>query len=123
MEIARAFAMFDAAYGKKWEVRPFALEAWTEIMWDLEPEEMRAAVTSWCASEKWPPAPADIRNMVPRLCRCGRCSACHRRAVQRAMKAGPGADLDTPIDNMDERRRQFFQPALDRAREQRMLGP
>lgn len=99
-EIARAFLAFEASYPHKWATKPRAIEVWSEMLDELEPEEIRAAVASWCKTHDWPPSPAELRGMVPRFCRCGRCWACHSRAVERAKRAidrgAIGADFDGP---------------------------
>jgi hypothetical protein len=94
----RALAKLALAYPDRFHVAPATLPLWLEMLHDVEAVELETAVAQWIASEKWPPTIADIRGRVPRLCRCGKCSACHRRAVQRAMRSGPGANLDTPVE-------------------------
>lgn len=108
-EVARMLVTFETAYPNRWHTPPMALEVWSDILADLEPEEIRAAARMWCEREKWPPTPAEIKGLVPRFCRCGKCRACGQRARARALRSGPGADLDLPGgETLDEARRRFF---------------
>jgi len=85
--IAYALAMFRYAYQERFQVGAVAAKVWGDILADVAPEEVAASARAWCQSEKWPPTPADIRGLVPRFCRCGRCRACNARALERARGA------------------------------------
>lgn len=120
--IASAIAMIAECYRGKWAPGAASVNVWADILWELEPHEIADAVRAHCATEKWPPTPSEIRGRVPRFCRCGRCAHCHHRAVQRAMKSGPGADLDTPLHEQPAARGPS-RINLTGAPERRMLGP
>ncbi len=113
--VARALAVLSEVYQNKFHVGAMSLDAWSDVLADLTPQEVLNAVRTWTTREKWPPSVAELRQMIPRFCRCGKCSACHRRAVERAMASGPGADLDTPVETIDDARRRFFAPTQPRA--------
>lgn len=111
--VARAIAMISAAYPNKFNVGTLGVAVWSDMLHDLSPEEVMGATSAWISKEKWPPSIADLRGMVPRFCRCGRCSACHRRAVERAGRAlergSIGADFDSNFgETLDEARKRFF---------------
>lgn len=124
--ISKALASFATLYGSRFTVGSGALDIWASTLSDLTPQEVEDAVRLWTNTEKWPPTPADLRGLIPRFCRCGRCWPCRHRAVKRAQLSSPGADLDSG-ETLDEQRRRFFgrpaeRPALPNSQPLKLGG-
>lgn len=89
LAVRQAFALFAASYGRKWDIPPEAVNAWT-VAFEADqatPDEVRAAANAWAAAKAWPPSRAELRGTIPRLCSCGTCYPCHARSVERAKRA------------------------------------
>lgn len=85
--IRMSVAIFAEVYQGRWEPGDATALVWSGLLMDLAPEEILTAAQLWASSEKWPPTPSDLRKLIPRYCRCGRCSSCHRSALDRAKAA------------------------------------
>lgn len=105
--MSKALATFAAFYPHKWVATAGAVDIWADTLSDMTADEIESAARLWVNTEKWPPTPADLRGLIPRFCRCGKCWPCRHRAVKRAGSSGPGADLDSG-ETLDEQRRRFF---------------
>lgn len=87
--VLQAFALFAQRYGKRWDIPAEAATGWAASL-ELDgatPAEVLTAAKTWSDSNKWPPCFADLRQAIPRFCRCGKCIACNRRAHARATAA------------------------------------
>lgn len=65
-------------------------EAWKRWLGDASDNEVLRAFDEWCQEQKWPPAPADIRNLIAEM----RAEGPHRKQVGYVRK---------PWVNYDER--------------------
>lgn len=99
--ITYALALFVENYRDKFPVGDATKFVWCDMLSDLTADEVVQAARNWVARSKWPPTTADLRETLPRFCRCGKCNHCHHRAVERAKAAcergSMGADLDAPV--------------------------
>lgn len=119
-EAVRAtFALFAGRYGRKWDIPPAAMNGWAASFEadGVEPSELLAAAAAWSSSNAWPPCFAELRGAIPRLCTCGDCIACRRRAQERATRicnaGGIGWDgTAEPVRMSDIAARLLKSPAL-----------
>jgi hypothetical protein len=125
-EVARGLAFLSEVYPNKFPVGPATANVWQLILEEAgaTSAEFDVAVRSWPRNHpSWPPTAGELVNEIPRLCRCGKCAACGKRAQERRRKALErgcvGGEDFTPGPLIAQPRRSQVGPAP----EQRRLAP